>query len=95
MTAAAVMAMQINGGESMCLLKRGYFNTKKILTLPLVLPARVVDITQTANSAQALIRLDVGGTHILSRITLRSVAMLDVKPDMLVYAQVKSVALMR
>lgn len=60
-----------------------------------VLPARVIDITQSANSAQALLRLDLGGAHILSRITRRSVALLDIKPDMLVYAQVKSVALMR
>jgi molybdate transport system ATP-binding protein len=60
-----------------------------------VLPARVVDITQSPNTAQALVRLDLGGTHILSRITRRSVALLDIKPDMLVYAQVKSVALMR
>ncbi len=60
-----------------------------------VLPARIVDITPSTNTAQALIRLDLGGAIILARITRRSVAMLDLKPDLIVYAQVKSVALMR
>jgi len=65
-----------------------------------VLPARIVDITPSMHSsniksAQALLRLDLGGAIILARITRRSVAMLDLKPDMIVYAQVKSVALMR
>ena len=60
-----------------------------------VLPARIVDITQSINAAQSLLRLDLGGAIILARITRRSVAMLDLKPEMMVYAQVKSVALMR
>lgn len=59
-----------------------------------VLPARIVTIKANENSAQALLRLDLGGAIILARITRRSVALLDLKPDMIVYAQVKSVALM-
>jgi molybdate transport system ATP-binding protein len=59
-----------------------------------VLPARIVTITVIDSSPQALIRLDLGGAIILARITRRSVALLNLKPDMIVYAQVKSVALM-
>ncbi|HEY3699557.1 MAG TPA: molybdenum ABC transporter ATP-binding protein [Spongiibacteraceae bacterium] len=59
-----------------------------------VLPARIIDIMIFDGSAQALVKLDLGGTIILARITRRSVAMLDLKPAMIVYAQIKSVALM-
>jgi len=60
-----------------------------------ILPACIVDIATTADSAQALVRLDLGGTMMLARITRRSVALLDLVPGRMVYAQVKSVALMR
>lgn len=60
-----------------------------------ILPARIIDITITENSAQALLQLDLGGAVILARITRRSVAMLDLKPTMIIYAQIKSIALMR
>lgn len=60
-----------------------------------VLPARIVDMTTSTASAQALLRLDLGGAVILARITRRSLTHLDLQPDMQVYAQVKSVALMR
>ncbi|MFT3931140.1 MAG: molybdenum ABC transporter ATP-binding protein [Spongiibacteraceae bacterium] len=60
-----------------------------------VLPARIVTISLVDNSPQALLRLDLGGAIILARITRRSVALLELKTDMIVYAQVKSVALMR
>jgi molybdate transport system ATP-binding protein len=60
-----------------------------------VLAARVVDITPFPDSPQALVRLDIGGSIILARITRRSVAMLGLQPDLIVHAQVKSVALMR
>jgi molybdate transport system ATP-binding protein len=59
-----------------------------------VLPARVIDITATPDSPQALVRLDLGGTTLLSRITRRSVVLLDLAPGTSVFAQVKSVALM-
>jgi molybdate transport system ATP-binding protein len=60
-----------------------------------VLPARIVSISTAENAPQALIRLDLGGAVILARITRRSVALLNLKPDMIVCAQVKSIALMR
>jgi molybdate transport system ATP-binding protein len=66
-----------------------------------VLSARIVDIeplspspSTQGQSAQALLRLDVGGSIILARITRRSVALLDLNRGAEVYAQVKSVALM-
>ncbi len=59
-----------------------------------ILPARIVDITELGNGPQALVRLDLGGALILARVTRRSVAMLQLKPDLIVHAQVKSVALM-
>jgi molybdate transport system ATP-binding protein len=59
-----------------------------------ILPARIVSISAAENSAQALLRLDLGGAMILARITRRSVALLNLKPEMDVYAQIKSVALM-
>lgn len=60
-----------------------------------VMPARIIEISAAPESAQALLRLDLSGAIILARITRRSVAVLNLKPDMIVYAQVKSVALMR
>ncbi len=59
-----------------------------------VLSARIASINAAENSPQALLRLDLGGAIILARLTRRSVALLDLKPDMIVYVQVKSVALM-
>lgn len=59
-----------------------------------ILPARIASIHISENSPQALLRLDLGGAIILARITRRSIALLDLKPEMTVYAQVKSVALM-
>lgn len=60
-----------------------------------ILPARIVSMNISPNSPQAMLRLDLGGAIFLARITRRSVALLDLKPEMLVYAQVKSVALMK
>jgi molybdate transport system ATP-binding protein len=59
-----------------------------------ILPARVVEI-QADRPAQALIQLDVGGALLLARITRKSVALLGLEPGHQVYAQVKSVALLR
>jgi molybdate transport system ATP-binding protein len=59
-----------------------------------ILPARIIDITEIGDGPQALVRLDLGGTVILSRITRRSVATLQLRPNLMVHAQVKSVALM-
>ena len=60
-----------------------------------VLPARIIDICPAADAAQAIVRLDLGGQTLLSRITRRSVDTLGLKENTRVYAQVKSVALMK
>jgi molybdate transport system ATP-binding protein len=57
-----------------------------------ILPARVVEIAEE-DAAQLLVKLDLGGTLLLSRITRRSGDMLGLKPGLAVYAQLKSVAL--
>ncbi|HSH30084.1 MAG TPA: molybdenum ABC transporter ATP-binding protein [Thiohalobacter sp.] len=58
-----------------------------------ILPARVSGI-RPLNPAQALVRLDLGGTPLLAHITHRSVAALKLEPGSPVYAQIKSVALL-
>jgi molybdate transport system ATP-binding protein len=57
-----------------------------------ILPARVVEIA-TEDAAQLLVKLDLGGTALLSRITRRSGDLLGLEPGLTVYAQLKSVAL--
>jgi molybdate transport system ATP-binding protein len=59
-----------------------------------ILPGRVIDVTDDRDAAQRLVRIDVGGRPLLARITQRSVAQLAIAPGMVLYAQVKSVALM-
>jgi molybdate transport system ATP-binding protein len=58
-----------------------------------IFPA-VVDELAEERPGQMLVRLDVAGTALLSRVTLKSVRMLDLEPGKHVYAQVKSVALL-
>ena len=58
-----------------------------------VLDAGIIGIHEDTDPANRLLRLDVGGTTILSRVTWRSVERLQLRPGMRVYAQVKSVAL--
>lgn len=58
-----------------------------------VLDAGILGIHEDSDPANRLLRLDVGGTTILSRITWRSVERLQLRPGMRVFAQVKSVAL--
>lgn len=60
-----------------------------------VLPARVLEIVPAADAAQVIVRLDLNGQSLLSRITRRSVDVLHLKNGTQVYAQVKSVALLR
>jgi len=60
-----------------------------------ILPARVVEIFPSHAPHQVMVKLDIGGQFILSKITRRSEALLGIEKDKLVYAQVKSVALMR
>lgn len=59
-----------------------------------ILPGRVMDVTDDRDPAQRLVRIDVGGRPLLARITLRSVTQLAIAPGIMLYAQVKSVALM-
>jgi molybdate transport system ATP-binding protein len=59
-----------------------------------IVPARVVDLSDGADPAQTLVRLEAGGEPLLARITRRSAAELNLIPGTQLYAQVKGVALM-
>ncbi|WP_051229007.1 molybdenum ABC transporter ATP-binding protein [Paludibacterium yongneupense] len=59
-----------------------------------ILPAIVDAIADTRNPANVLVRLDVGGTPLLARITRRSLHRLGLAPGTRVWAQIKSVALL-
>jgi molybdate transport system ATP-binding protein len=59
-----------------------------------IIPAVVVDIAET-NPAQLMVRLDAVGTPLLARVTRKSGKCLGLRTGMPVYAQVKSVALLR
>lgn len=59
-----------------------------------ILPARVVDLSDGAEAAQTLIRLDLRGEPLLARITRRSAAELNLAAGTQLFAQVKGVALM-
>ncbi len=58
-----------------------------------IFPAEVVELA-TVSEAQVMVRLSVGGVPLLSRITRKSAALLDLSCGKPVYAQVKSVALL-
>jgi molybdate transport system ATP-binding protein len=58
------------------------------------LPARVVAIAGDSHPALALVRLDVGGTPLVARISQRSAAALGVAPGLALWAQIKAVALL-
>jgi molybdate transport system ATP-binding protein len=58
-----------------------------------IFPA-VVDKLAEESPGQMLVRLDVAGTPLLLRVTLRSVRTLELEPGKQVYAQVKAVALL-
>lgn len=57
-----------------------------------ILPATVMEIAEE-DLAQLLVKLDIGGTALLARITRRSGDLLGIAPGLALYAQVKSVAL--
>jgi molybdate transport system ATP-binding protein len=59
-----------------------------------VLPARVVGIADAQASSHVMIRLDVAGTPLLSRITRFSSDRLGLVAGMQVWAQVKAVSLL-
>jgi molybdate transport system ATP-binding protein len=58
-----------------------------------IFSARVTDLMDESE-AQQIVRLDVSGVPLLSRITRKSAAGLGLEPGKRVYAQVKSVALL-
>lgn len=60
-----------------------------------VFPVRIAAITPTHDPAKVLVKLDMGGENLLAQITLKSCTQLGLVLDQIVYAQVKSVALMR
>ncbi|WP_454252425.1 molybdenum ABC transporter ATP-binding protein [Pseudomonas sp. Marseille-Q7302] len=59
-----------------------------------VLPATVAEIAPTRSPAQVLLRLDLGGTALLARITRYSLERMSLQPGSQVWAQLKSVAVL-
>lgn len=59
-----------------------------------ILRARLLDLNPDRDPSQLVVRLDLGGVLLLSRITRSSAARLGLQPGMEVFAQVKSVAVM-
>jgi molybdate transport system ATP-binding protein len=59
-----------------------------------VMPARVVDMTDTETPAHVLVRLQVGDVPLLSRISRRSWNTLQLESGRAVWAQIKSAALL-
>jgi molybdate transport system ATP-binding protein len=57
------------------------------------LPAEVAEIADDAHPALALVKLKLGKSAVVARLTHRSACGLDLKPGMPVYAQIKAVAL--
>ena len=57
------------------------------------LPASVIEIADDAHPALALVKLQVGKSAVVARLTHRSACGLDLKPGAQVYAQIKAVAL--
>jgi molybdate transport system ATP-binding protein len=57
------------------------------------LPAEVVEIADDAHPALALVKLNVGKSAVVARLTHRSASGLDLKPGAKVFAQIKAVAL--
>lgn len=58
-----------------------------------ILPAVVAAVADDAHPAQALVRMDVGGSPLVARLTRRSANALALAPGQSVYAQIKAVAL--
>ena len=59
------------------------------------LPVTLRQIDEQPDGAQAMLRLDCGTTPLLARVTRRSVAELGLQPGDTLFAQLKSVALLR
>jgi len=59
------------------------------------MPAEILEISPGADRALALVRLKVGTTVLIARVTGRSVEHLQLKPGKKLWAQIKSVAIVR
>jgi molybdate transport system ATP-binding protein len=64
-----------------------------------IFPARIVEIGEAgeagaAASRQPLVKLDAGGATLLAQITRKSLAILELRPGLQVYAVIKGVALL-
>ena len=57
------------------------------------LPANVVEIADDAHPALVLVKLKLGASPLVARLTKRSAAALDLRPGHAVWAQIKAVAL--
>ena len=58
------------------------------------LPAEVIEVVNDDDAAMALVRLNVGGSILISRVTRRSVDHLSLTPQLIVWAHIKSVAIL-
>ncbi|HYA66838.1 MAG TPA: molybdenum ABC transporter ATP-binding protein [Burkholderiaceae bacterium] len=59
------------------------------------IPATIVELASASNPANAMIRLEAGGTTLLARITHRSVEQLQLTTGSKVWAQIKAVAVLQ
>lgn len=59
------------------------------------LPATIESITATADPAMATLQLQVGENLLLARVSQKSVSELQLQPKQQVWAQIKSVAILR
>jgi molybdate transport system ATP-binding protein len=60
-----------------------------------LLSGRVVELSGAIRPGQVLVKLDIGSTPLVARITERSRRNLRIEPGQLLWAQIKSVALLR
>ncbi len=60
-----------------------------------ILPSSIVAISDEPGGAMQLLQLAIGNSHLLARLTRRSVHQLGLRVGMPVYAQLKSVAIIR
>lgn len=58
-----------------------------------ILPATVVEVAEDRDPAACLVRLQVGASPLVARVTRRSAAALNLTPGLDVWAQIKAVAL--
>lgn len=58
------------------------------------LPAEVIEVVDDIDAAMALVRLKIGDSILISRVTRRSVDHLGLLPKLTVWAQIKSVAIL-